>query len=95
MTEPAPDFLAAVAELNGRVRKRARRARAIAGKAMLTGDREQLVLALQETLDLLDSVVTDLTESRAQGAAVYERNPDLGEPVDELSEGGASSGDPA
>ena len=36
---------------------------------MLAGDREQLVLALQETLDLLDAIVDDLTDSRAQIAA--------------------------
>jgi hypothetical protein len=75
VTEPAPDFITAVAELNRRVRVRARKARAMAGKAMLTGDREELVLALQAVLDLPDDVVADLTESRAEGAALSRRDP--------------------
>jgi hypothetical protein len=77
VTEPPPDFLAAVAELNALVRDRARKSRATAGRAMLTGDRELLVLALQDTLDLLDAVVRDLTESRAEGAAIYARDGEL------------------
>jgi len=78
-----PDFIAAVAELNARVRQRARRARAIAGRAMLSGDRDQLVRALQNTLDLLDAVVVDLTESRAEGATVYHREPTFRRAVDQ------------
>ena len=86
VTGQPPDFIAAVAELNARVRHRARRARAVAGRAMLGGDREQLVRALQNTLDLLDAVVLDLTESRAEGAAVYAADPAFHQAVDQADD---------
>ena len=86
VTEPPADFIAAVAELNARVRQRARRARVDAGRAMISGDREQLVRALQNTLDLLDAVVLDLTESRAESAAIYANDPVFHDAADEADD---------
>ena len=86
VTEPTPDFIAAIAALNARVRQRAREARAAAGRAMLSGDPKQLVVVLQDTLSFLDALVGDLTESRAEAAAVYAANSEIRQTVDQVAD---------
>jgi hypothetical protein len=71
------------AELNARVRDLVDEARRRADEAIEAGDAGELTITLRDTLALLEALADDLSESRAEGAAEYLRNPEFRRVVDQ------------
>jgi hypothetical protein len=79
------DFVEATAGANAELLETTARVRAAAAAAIASHNVDELSASLQETLELLEAVVQDLTGSRAEGAAVYANDPEFRRLVDELS----------
>ena len=77
------DFVTETAEVNARVRDLVYEPRRRADEAIEAGDAGELTIALRETLALLEAVAEDLSESRADGATEYLRNPEFRRVVDQ------------
>jgi hypothetical protein len=71
--------------VNAQLLKVTSRVRAAATAAIDSRDVDELVASLQETLELLGSVVEDITTSRAEGAAIYATDPTFRQVVDEVT----------
>ena len=79
------EFLQRTADLNRQVLDLAGETHAAAQRAIISGDYNQVVTAYRDTLGLLDAIVQDLTESRAEGAAIYATDPEFRRAVDETT----------
>ena len=77
------DFVTETLDLNARVREIVEHARRRANEAIEAGDVVELTNALRDTLALLEALADDLSESRAEGAAEYLRNPEFRRVVDQ------------
>jgi hypothetical protein len=80
------DFVKQTAELNAYVRDLAEMVERDAEKAIESQDGDQLVAVLRDAVILINALVEDLASSRAEGAVVYERDPEFRDLVDRISE---------